>query len=225
MSPILLRILQLLLLVLIQAVILFGCAGTLYWSAAWWYLGLYVVMLVAASLVMIPRRREVIEERSRGTAGGKSWDLRITRLMMIPTLGLLVIAGLDERWNWTMPLPVWLRLLGGLLFVAGYFLVLWAMYVNQYFSQVVRIQQERGHRAVTGGPYRMVRHPGYLGMTTSMLGSVFLLDCLYGLFFFALYLVLIVARIILEDRTLQEELPGYNEYAEITRYRLVPGVW
>src|SRR5512139_2674423 len=119
MSPVVLRILQLLLLVLIQAVILFGSAGTLYWPAAWWYLGLYVAMLVAASLVMIPRRREVIEERSRGVAGGKSWDLRITRLMMIPTLGLLVIAGLDERWGWTPPLPVWVRLLGGILFVAG----------------------------------------------------------------------------------------------------------
>lgn len=225
MSPVLLRILQLLLLVFIQALILFGCAGTLIWPAAWWYLGLYVSMLVAASLVMIPRRREVIEERSRGATGGKTWDLRITRFMMIPTLGLLVIAGLDERWNWTPPLPEWLRLLGGILFVAGYLLVLWAMDVNKYFSQVVRIQQERGHRAVTDGPYRMVRHPGYLGMTTSMLGSVFLLDCLYGLLFFALYLALIVARIRLEDRTLQEELPGYKEYAGTTKYRLVPGVW
>src|SRR5512140_3102242 len=113
MSPILLRILQLLLLVLIQAVILFGCAGTLHWPSAWWYLGLYVTMLVAASMVMIPRRREVIEERSRGAAGGRSWDVRITRLMMIPTLGLLVIAGLDERWSWTPPLPAWVMLLGG----------------------------------------------------------------------------------------------------------------
>lgn len=225
MSPILLRILQLSLLVLIQAVILFGCAGTLNWPAAWWYLGLYVIMLVAASLVMIPRRREVIEERSKGTAGGKSWDLRITRLMMIPALGLLVIAGLDERLRWTSPLPVWLRILGGTLFIAGYLLVLWAMYANQYFSQVVRIQHERGHRAVTDGPYRIVRHPGYLGMIASMLGSVFLLDCLYGLAFFVLYLVLVVMRTRLEDLTLLEELPGYREYASNTKYRLLPGIW
>jgi protein-S-isoprenylcysteine O-methyltransferase Ste14 len=225
MSPLLRRILQLLGLVLIQAVILFACAGTLAWPAAWWYLGLYLLMLGIASFFMIPRRREVIEERSKGTAGGKSWDLAITRSMMIPTLGLLVIAGLNQRWSWTPPLPVWLRLLGGILFIAGYFLVLWAMDANKFFSQVVRIQTERGHVAVTQGPYRIVRHPGYLGMTTSMLGAVFILDTLYGMVCFALYLGLIVTRTQLEDRTLQSELPGYPEFAAHTKYRLVPWLW
>lgn len=225
MSPIFQRVLQLLLLILIQAFLLFGAAGTLYWPAAWWYLGLYVIMLVAASFVMIPHRREVVEERSKGIAGGKKWDLWITRLMAIPTLGLLIVAGLDERWSWTPPLPVWLRIVGGLLFIAGYLLVLWAMYTNQYFSQVVRIQKERDHRAVTDGPYRIIRHPGYLGMTTSLLGAVFLLDCLYGLLCFALYLALITLRTRLEDQTLQSELPGYREYCLVTRFRLVPGIW
>lgn len=225
MSPVRMRILQLLFLVILQAVFLFVSAGTYRWPEAWWYLGLYVLMLVAASFVMIPRRREVIEERSRGTAGGKRWDLWITRLMMIPSLGLLVVAGLDERWSWSPPLPLWLRVLGGILFIGGYFLVLWAMYTNKYFSQVVRIQEERGHRAVTEGPYRIIRHPGYLGMTSSFLGAVFLLDSLYGLVCFALYLALIIARTRLEDRTLQAELMGYPEYASRTRYRLLPGVW
>jgi len=88
MSPILSRIIQLLGLVVVQAALLFVSAGSLRWSAGWWYIGLYVLMLFLASFVMIPQRREVIEERSKGTAGGKSWDLRITRLMAIPALGL-----------------------------------------------------------------------------------------------------------------------------------------
>lgn len=224
-SPIFSRILQLLLLVFIQAAILFVCAGTLRWQAGWWYISLYLIMLVAASFVMIPHRREVIEERSRGTEGGKGWDQQITRLMGIPALGLLALAGFDERFSLTPPLPAWIRLAGGLLFVIGYLLVLWAMYVNTYFSQVVRIQTERGHRAVTDGPYRFVRHPGYLGMITSLLGAVFLLDSIYGLACFALYLVLIIVRTMLEDRTLLAELPGYLEYAANTKYRLVPGLW
>jgi protein-S-isoprenylcysteine O-methyltransferase Ste14 len=219
------RIIQLLLLVIIQVVLLFVSAGSLPWSAGWWYIGLYVTMLVLASFVMFPHRREVIEERSKGTTGGKSWDLRITRLMSIPTLGLLILSGLDERWNWTPPLALTLRIFGTVAFCAGYALVLWAMHTNQYFSQVVRIQTERGHVAVTGGPYRIVRHPGYLGMSTSMLGSVFLLDSLWGLICFALYMALIVTRIVLEDRTLQTELPGYAEYSTRTRYRLIPGLW
>jgi protein-S-isoprenylcysteine O-methyltransferase Ste14 len=182
-------------------------------------------MLLMASFTMIPHRREVIEERSKGAKGGKTWDRWLTQLMIIPSLGLLVLTGLDQHWNWTPPLPVWLRLLGGLLFLAGYALVLSAMYTNKYFSQVVRIQSERGHVAVTDGPYRIVRHPGYLGMSISLLGAVFLLDSLWGLICFAVYILLIIIRSALEDATLRAELPGYAEYATRTRYRLLPGVW
>ncbi len=182
-------------------------------------------MLVAASFVMIPHRREVIEERSKGTKGGKRWDYWLTQLIIIPSLGLLVLAGLDQRWSWTAPLPLWAGLTGGFLFLLGYALVLWAMYSNKFFSQVVRIQTERGHVAVTAGPYRIIRHPGYMGMTTSMLGAVFLLDCIFGLACFLLYLVLVILRTSREDQTLRAELPGYPEYAARTRFRLIPGVW
>ncbi len=225
MSPILKRIVQLLVLVLLQAALLFLGAGTPRWAAAWWYIGLYVVMLAGASIVMLPGNREVIEERSKGTQGAKPWDLLITRLIAIPTLGLLLLAGLDERFHWTSPLPWWLRLVGALLFALGYALVLWAMTTNKFFSQVVRIQSERGHAVITGGPYRLVRHPGYLGMIGSMLGSVFLLDSLYGLACFGPYLALVLARTSLEDRTLRAELPGYADYTARTKFRLLPGVW
>jgi len=137
----------------------------------------------------------------------------------------LIISGFDERWNWTPPLSLALHLFGVLAFCVGYALVLWAIYTNQYFSQVVRIQAERGHIAVTDGPYRLVRHPGYLGMSTSMLGAVFLLDSLWGFACFAIYMTLVITRTALEDRTLQAELPGYAEYVTRTRYRLVPGLW
>jgi protein-S-isoprenylcysteine O-methyltransferase Ste14 len=225
MSPIVKRIFQLLMLVILQAVILFVSAGSLRWSAGWWYIGLYLAMLLLASIIMLPNRTEVIVERSKGTTGGKGWDLRITRLIAIPTLGLLALAGLDQRFDLTPPLPLWVRLSGALAFGIGYAIVLWAMYSNPYFSQVVRIQSEHGHIAVTGGPYRIVRHPGYLGMTVSLLGSVFLLDSLWGFICFALYLILIVTRTALEDRTLRAELPGYSEYAAQTKYRIIPGIW
>jgi protein-S-isoprenylcysteine O-methyltransferase Ste14 len=224
-SPIIKRILQLLALVALQAGILFASAGKLGWGAGWQYIGLYLVMLAGASFILVPHHSEVIEERSKGVSGGKSWDTWITRLMILPTIGLLLLAGLDERFGWTPPLPFWARLLGAGLFIAGYALVLWAMYTNKFFSQIVRIQTERGHVAVTDGPYRIVRHPGYLGMLASFTGTILLLDSLYGLACLALYLALVIARASLEDRTLQAELPGYAAYAARTRYRLIPGVW
>jgi protein-S-isoprenylcysteine O-methyltransferase Ste14 len=225
MSPVLRRILQLLVLVALQAILLFVSAGTIRWSAAWWYLGLYVGMLIAASVIMIPSRSEVIAERGKGTRGSKPWDLWITRLISIPSLGLLILAGLDERFGWTAPLPVWAFVLGVLLFISGYAVVLWAMYTNQFFSQAVRIQTERGHIAVTGGPYHFIRHPGYAGMLTNFPGCVLILNSPYGLFLYLLYAILVITRASLEDRTLQAELPGYAEYTKHTRYRLLPGVW
>ncbi len=225
MSPIIRRIIQLLGLVLIQVILLFVSAGSLRWGAGWWYIGLYVGMLVLASFIMIPNRSEVVAERSKGVEGSKSWDLWITRLIAIPTLSLLMLAGLDERWGWTQPLPFWARLLGGLLFSIGYVIVLWAMYTNKFFSQTVHIQTERGHTAVMDGPYRYIRHPGYIGMIASFMGAIFLLDSLWGLICFAFYLVLVIVRTSLEDQTLQTELPGYADYATHTRYRLIPGIW
>ena len=224
MSPILLRVMQMVFAILIQAGLLFGTAGSLRWQAGWWYVGLYLLMLGVATFILLPNRKAVVEERSKGAKGGKRWDYWLTRAMMISSFGVLVVAGLDQRLGWTSPLPGWLRTLGGCLFLAGYAFVVWAMYTNEFFSQTVRIQTERGHVAVTDGPYRIVRHPGYLGMSTSMLGSVFLLDALYGLACLAPYLVLIVIRTALEDRTLQAELPGYAEYAAHTKFRLIPGM-
>jgi protein-S-isoprenylcysteine O-methyltransferase Ste14 len=225
MSPILKRIIQLLILVLVQAVCLFASAGTLRWPAAWWYLGLYLALLGIGAAILLPARPEVVAERSRGAQGAKPWDKWITRLIGIPTLGVLIVAGLDQRFSWTTPLPIWVWLLGVAAFIAGYGLVLWAMASNPFFSQVVRIQSERGHVAMTGGPYHIVRHPGYLGMTTSMLGAVLLLGSAWGLIGFVLYLALILTRTALEDRTLRAELPGYSEFALQTKYRLIPGIW
>ena len=225
MSPVWSRALQLFELAVIQAVILFVSAGTLCWAAGWWYIGLYVFLLVIGAGVLIRDRTDVIAERSKGAAGSKGWDRWVTSLMIMPTVGILALAGLDARWDWTPSLPLWLRLVGGLAFAAGYAVVLWAMYANPYFAQVVRIQTERGHVAVSGGPYRIVRHPGYFGMTLSMLGAVFLLDSLWGLTAFALYAALIAVRTALEDKTLRAELPGYVEFSAHTKYRLIPGVW
>ena len=225
MSPLMKRAFQLFVMAALQAGILFACAGSLSWAAGWWYVGLYLGLVLTAALVMIPKYPEVIAARSRGAEGAKPWDLWLTRLLAVPSIGLLMVAGLDERWNLSAPLPPWLRLAGGLLFCAGYFVVAWAMISNPFFAVVVRIEPQRGHRLADGGPYRFVRHPGYVGLILSMFGGVFLLDSLWGLPCFALYLAVLILRTALEDRDLRAELPGYLEFTRRTKYRLLPGVW
>jgi protein-S-isoprenylcysteine O-methyltransferase Ste14 len=225
MTPVVRRVAQLVALTGVQAVVLLGCAGTLRWRAAWLYLGLYVAMLVVGALTLMPRRSGVIEERSRGRAGAKPWDLVLTRLVSHTSISVLAVAGLAQRWEWQPVSGAGARALGVVLFVAGFALVLWAMSVNRFFSQVVRIQDERGHVAVTDGPYRWVRHPGYVGMMTSMAGAVLVLGSPWAWVPAVLYMVAMAVRTGLEDATLLEELPGYREYASGTRFRLVPGIW
>jgi protein-S-isoprenylcysteine O-methyltransferase Ste14 len=112
-----------------------------------------------------------------------------------------------------------------IVMIAGYSFSSWALIVNRFFSGTVRIQTERGHHVVTDGPYRIVRHPGYAGGLLGFVMIPFLLDSLWALIPTFLLTVVLVVRTALEDATLQKELPGYAEYAQRTRYRLIPGVW
>ena len=129
------------------------------------------------------------------------------------------------RFGWTGTVPVALHLGGLLVNMLGYALFLWAMVSNAFFAEGVRIQDERAHRVATDGPYRYVRHPGYAGAIVAGLATPFLLGSLWALIPAALSAGLYVVRTGLEDRTLMQELPGYIEYAERTRFRLFPGVW
>jgi protein-S-isoprenylcysteine O-methyltransferase Ste14 len=219
------RVVQLMVMMAIQAVVLFASAGTLAWPAAWLYLALYVGSMIMAAAVIVPGHREVVEERGKGLAGAVSWDRYLATAQMFPLLGILVVAGLAQRWGWEPRFPAWLVLVGAVLFIAGYAVALWAMAANRFFSQVVRIQTDRGHTVVTDGPYRVVRHPGYTGFIVSALGSALLLGSVWALLPWAAYLAVMVARTSLEDSTLARELSGYGEYRTSTRYRLVPHIW
>jgi protein-S-isoprenylcysteine O-methyltransferase Ste14 len=122
-----------------------------------------------------------------------------------------------------MPVPV---AIGAVLAAGlGYLLAVWAMASNKFYGRYVRIQHDRGHRTITAGPYRFVRHPGYAGLCLFMLASALALESLWALVPAILIVGVLVLRTALEDRTLQAELTGYPEYARQTRYRLFPGIW
>jgi protein-S-isoprenylcysteine O-methyltransferase Ste14 len=157
--------------------------------------------------------------------GTKKWDKVWAGLFTPVFLAIYVVAGLDAgRYGWSsVPQRMWL--LGLVIFLLGTALLTWSMGVNPFFEKTVRIQSERGHRVIDAGPYRFVRHPGYIGFLGWIVSAPLLLGSLWAFIPSVLSAVGLVIRTALEDRTLREELPGYAEYAGRVRFRLIPGIW
>ena len=222
-SKVLKRMLQVVVQFLVLAAILFISSGRLDWVWAWVYLGVGVTILAINVLVMPP---EVIAERGRTDKEGiKSWDRVLTTLSILPTLGTPIMAGLDVRFGWSPQLALAIQIVALVVWALAQGLFTWAMVSNRFFSTSVRIQADRGHTVASGGPYRYVRHPGYVGYITASFATALALGSLWALIPAGLTMCLLVVRTALEDRTLQEELNGYKEYARQVRYRLLPGVW
>jgi protein-S-isoprenylcysteine O-methyltransferase Ste14 len=130
------------------------------------------------------------------------------------------------RLSWSPQLPLALQIIGLAVAIAGYnFLLVWAMVSNAYFVATVRIQTDRRHAVASNGPYRYIRHPGYLGAILLHWGVPFILNSLWAIIPAVMITLVLIVRTILEDKTLRAELPGYKEYTERVRYKLVPGVW
>jgi protein-S-isoprenylcysteine O-methyltransferase Ste14 len=138
-----------------------------------------------------------------------------------------IIAGLDHgRFHWSDTVPGWLQRLSLVALADAYALCLWAMVVNRFFSSVVRIQSDRGQVVITRGPYAVIRHPGYVAGIAIIVTSGLALDSWFATGFLIVFsLPFLLYRAITEDRVLQAQLPGYRDYAQRVRWRLVPGVW
>ena len=205
--------------------LLFGSAGRLDWQAGWIFMITLFGCVGINLVILLKTNPEVIEERSHFNRGAKKWDVVITSVATVFIVATVAVAGIDERYSWCGPLGLGWLCVGIIQFVVGDLFFLWAMTVNKYFSKLVRIQTERGHKVVTSGPYRIVRHPGYLGWSVMWIGTPLILDSLLAFIPAVLSIILMVVRTELEDNTLRRELPGYLEYVSRVGYKLVPWVW
>jgi protein-S-isoprenylcysteine O-methyltransferase Ste14 len=217
-----------LVLVALPAIILFAPAGTFNWPMAWLYIGLSLVSFAISRTIIWRKNPDLLAERGRmmdhqDTASFDRWLAPLLALVGPTLIGL--VAGFAIRFDWTPSFPGWLSWFGVLLFIVSTIFGSWAVVVNRFFSGVVRIQVDRGHHVVSSGPYAIVRHPGYLGAGIAYLGMVLMLGSPWAFIPYFLQLAVLIARTALEDRMLQAKLPGYNEYAQQTRYRLIPGIW
>ena len=207
-------------------ILLFLSAGRLDWTGGWVFFGLNLFTQLLSAFILIPRRPDLLAERSKVREGTKNWDRFFApAILVVVTLAVIVTAGLDARFGWSRPISpaIWWAAL--CVAFASQLFVQWAMAFNRFFAITMRIQEEREHQVVDTGPYRNVRHPGYAGSILYTLAIPIILGSWWTFIPGAVIVGLLVFRIRLEDRTLQDELPGYQNYTKRTSYRLFSGFW
>jgi protein-S-isoprenylcysteine O-methyltransferase Ste14 len=206
------------------AALLFGSAGTLRYWQAWVYLFLLLGLSALLTQELLRRDPALLERRMKG--GPQAERRPAQRVIMIGAslayLSLLAVPALDYRFHWSS-VPVAGVVLGNVLFVIGFLFVGRVYRENTYTSATIEIHE--GQRVIDTGPYAIVRHPMYSGALLYMLGTPLALGSYWGLLGFVLMLLVIVWRLQDEERMLARELPGYAEYRQRVRWRLVPGVW
>ena len=213
---------------LLIPLILLICGGDLGWWQAWLYSLLICVAGIGGRIWAEQRHPGLMAERQniKNIRNAKVWDKVLAPLMAVSLVfPMVIVAGLDHRYNWSPEFPLWLIVIGFTLISLGYAFAAWALVENRFFFSVVCIRTDLGHLVCDSGPYRFVRHPGYAGNIFPLFGIVLALGSAWTLIPAVLATIITVIRTVLEDQTLQEELPGYRSYARRVRYRLVPGIY
>ena len=187
----------------------------------WVYLLVWAGILTYAFFVLDPDLR-----RERFRPGGPSADPVALAFMRLAALATMMVALLDVgRFHWSDDVPRTLHIAGLILFAVGAWLPMRSMSANRFFSPNIRVQRERGHRVVDRGPYAVIRHPGYAGMTVLAIGGALLLGSFAALVPAMIFAGLVLRRVLFEDAFLKANLEGYREYSERVPFRLVPGIW
>lgn len=203
-------------------VLLFGPAGRWDLPFFWAYIGMITLVLLAAFTAV---DEDLMKERRKPGPGGQDLTLRRNALLVMSLH--FVLAGLDVgRFHWSDNMPQWLQAAGLVSILAAMSLSAWASSTNRFFSSVARIQRDRGHHLITGGPYQFIRHPGYAAAITWFAVSGIALGSWISIVPAAIGGVfLFLRRLRIEEALLFAELEGYREYAQRVPYRLVPGIW
>ncbi len=208
--------------------ILLICAWDLGWWQAWVYSLLILTAGIGGRIWAEQRHPGLTAERQKIETfkKAKAWDKVLAPLMAVSiSYPMVIVAGLDHRYNWSPEFPLWSSVIGFILIAFGYAFAAWSLVENRFFFSVVTIQTDRGHMVCDSGPYQFVRHPGYAGNILPLFGIVLALGSVWTLIPAMVALIISVIRTVLEDRTLQEELSGYRDYAQRVRYRLIPGIY
>jgi len=196
-------------------------AGTLNYWEAWVYLALLFTPMFFVMQYLMKNDPALLERRMRTREKASEQSL-IIKLSYVYFLVTFLLPGFDKRYGWSNT-PIWLIIIADILVLLGYIVVIWVFQENSYASRTVEVDEDQ--KVIDTGPYAIVRHPMYTGVTTLYILSPLALGSYWVVLPALLIIPLIVARILSEERILAEELTGYSEYQKKVRYRLIPGVW
>lgn len=211
--------------VCLLALALLAPSGDWSWRAGWAFIGLYVAFALPVGVWLSRTNPELLARRvDWKKRAPRAWDRALLTALLPAFVAQYVVAGLDHRFGWS-DVPGPLRLLAFAVVAAFYVLLFLVLRENAFLSRVVEVTPEAGHRVVSTGPYAVVRHPMYAGYLLWTLAAAVALGSLPALAPASLIAAGVVVRTVLEDRTLQAELPGYLEYASRVRWKLLPGVF
>jgi protein-S-isoprenylcysteine O-methyltransferase Ste14 len=201
--------------------ILFLPAGTFAYWEAWAYLAILLIPMSIVMLYFLKKSPEFLVRRMQ--LKEKEGEQKIiVKLALIPFLLAFILPGIDKRLGWSN-VPILMIVAAELLVCVGYIFVVLVFKENEFASRVIEVV--KGQKVIQSGPYRFVRHPMYLGATLMYIASPLALGSYWAIIPALFIIPIFIARIINEEKVLTEELEGYSEYKQKTRYRLIPGIW
>ncbi len=218
------------------ALLLWISAGFQFWFTAWIYIIFLLIFSTVFMAAMVKKNPVLLNLRGAPRKAMRTAPLRrydkIYFICYVPLFVLIpIVTGLEYQEFLVVliiipfPLLLWQILLGFLLILIGDIIFGWAMVSNPFFHGMMKIQQERGHQVISKGPYRLIRHPGYIGQILFYLGTPLLLGSWWAFLLGVIMSLAFVYRTANEDQVLRNELDGYTEYTDQVRKRLIPGIW
>ena len=207
--------------VVLVGVLIFLPAGDFCWWRGWVLMGILFVPMFGAGLVMLRKSPDLLKSRLQAKEKQKAQDI-VVKLSGLMFLAGFIFAGLDYRFGW-LPLPGWVTWVAAAAFLAAYILYAEVLRDNAYLSRTIEVQENQ--KVVDTGLYGIVRHPMYSATLLLFLAMPLVLGSAISFLCFLLYPVLIIKRLKGEEDFLEKELPGYKEYKQKVKYRLIPGIW
>jgi len=219
-------LLRIVTLTLILAALLFGSAGTLKWPEAWIFLAIVLAISIPSSLALKRRDPQLFRDRmGYDKKKPETYDKFILSFYTLFILILFLVPGLDAvRFTWSF-VPFYFKVVGFALLFVAFFVMAAVIKANPYLSSIVEVREDKGQKLITTGPYRYVRHPWYVGIIIWFYSIPLALGSWYDLIPAVCLTIIIIIRTKIEDRVMHRDLPGYGDYAQKTRYRLLPFVW